>query len=590
MRRKKIVWHFFPYYLLIIVLSLAGVYWYAMGSIKQFYLEQSVADLKAKITIIQEKYSELLNGNDQHTIDNLCKDLGKKVQTRFTVIDSSGKVIGDTDKDPATMDNHSDRPEIVDAMSSNKGVSIRYSFTLHEKMIYVVAPLIKNNKFIGFLRASQSETLIDKTIDTIRFKFIVSGLIIIFLASIIIFFLYRKFNAVLMEIKAAAERFAQGDLESRLRVFDTDEIGNLAEALNRMAAQLNDRIFSLIRQRNEMEAVLSSMVEGVYAVDTHERFIRMNEAAGTILGVTPANVQGKSIQEVIKNSDLHKFVKRTLSCNEPVEDEVSLEYNTDERFLQVHGTVLRNEQGNSTGALIVLNDITQMRRLENIRREFVANVSHELKTPITSIKGSVETLLDGALLNPEDARRFLDIIARHTERLNAIIDDLLSLSRIELEVKKSDIQFREVAIKEVLQSAIQACENKAQSKSITTELNCREDIRAKINSSLLEQAVVNLLDNAVKYSESGQSIQVNVERTQAEVVIYVIDHGCGIEREHLPRLFERFYRVDKGRSRDLGGTGLGLSIVKHVVAAHHGTVKVEGTQGRGSTFSIHLPV
>ena len=241
------------------------------------------------------------------------------------------------------------------------------------------------------------------------------------------------------------------------------------------------------------------------------------------------------------------------------------------------------------GAVIVLHDITRIRQLEEVRRDFVANVSHELKTPITSIKGFVETLLEGVVKDPVQIRRFLNIIAKHSERLDAIIDDLLALSRLEEDDEKRKLSFEEHHLKPVLASAIELSKVKAEQKNITVELVCSEETTAKINSALIEQAVINLVDNAVKYSQENSTVTVNAQKKLNEIVITVTDHGCGIEKKHLSRIFERFYVVDKARSRKLGGTGLGLAIVKHISGVHGGYVTVESQVGHGSTFTIHLP-
>ena len=291
---------------------------------------------------------------------------------------------------------------------------------------------------------------------------------------------------------------------------------------------------------------------------------------------------------MVRNVVLHEFVRNTLSSQKPVEKDIVL-YTGGERFIDGHGTVLRDALGKQMGALIVLNDVTRIRRLENVRREFVANVSHEIKTPITAIKGFVETLRDGAVKNPEDAERFLGIIENHAERLEAIIEDLLSLSRIEREAERGKIALVEGRVQDVVQMAVQVCEMSARAKEIKIKCSCDKDIVSKINAPLLEQAIVNLLDNAIKYSAVGSTIRVEASQTAEEIKIDVRDQGCGIEEEHLPRLFERFYRVDKARSRQLGGTGLGLAIVKHITQAHGGQVSVESVPGKGSTFSIRLP-
>jgi two-component system phosphate regulon sensor histidine kinase PhoR len=330
------------------------------------------------------------------------------------------------------------------------------------------------------------------------------------------------------------------------------------------------------------------MVEGVFGVDMEERLIGLNLAAARILGCDPSQAQGRSIQEVLRHSDLQRFVQHALSSDEPVEKDITL-FTEEESILWGIGTPLRDGKKKRIGALIVLNDVTRLRKLENIRRDFVANVSHEIKTPITAIKGFVETLRDGAAKNPEDGERFLSIIQKHVDRLEALVEDLLSLSRIEKEGEREEIVLKERAIREVLAGAIQLCDARASAKNIVLELTCDEDLKGEINPALLEQAVVNLIDNAIKYSDPGKRVHVEARAENKGLLIRVQDHGCGIEKKHLDRLFERFYRVDKARSRKLGGTGLGLAIVKHIIQAHGGNVSVESQPGQGSTFSLHLP-
>jgi two-component system, OmpR family, phosphate regulon sensor histidine kinase PhoR len=305
-----------------------------------------------------------------------------------------------------------------------------------------------------------------------------------------------------------------------------------------------------------------------------------------MLGVDYVASQDRSIKEVVRDPQLQSFITRTIFARGPVEAEVVLHQG--EQIIRAHGTFLKDTQGTDIGFLIVLHDVTHLRRLEMTRRDFVANVSHELKTPITSIKGFVETLLAGALQEPEHAENFLRIIARQTDRLNEIIDDLLSLSRIERDTEQGRVFLSTGRLKGVMQSAIQVCEAKAEAKNTTGSLDCPEELRAQISAPLLEQALVNLIDNAVKYSPTGSAVEVAAQRDSGEVAVRVRDQGVGIEKSQLSRIFERFYRVDAGRSRKIGGTGLGLAIVKHIAQAHGGRVTVDSTPGQGSVFSLYL--
>jgi two-component system phosphate regulon sensor histidine kinase PhoR len=587
-RKKRLLWHLYPSFLLITIISLVAVTWYASRSLRDFFLKQTASDLQARAHLFEKQILKYLDPLDKKGIDPLCKEVGKRASTRFTVILPSGKVVGDSEEDPARMDTHIDRPEFIQALHSSLGVSTRYSRTLEKNMMYVGIPVRRNGRILAVVRASIPVTAIDSVIRNIQNKIALGGLIIAVFAAILSLVLSRRITRPIEQIKMTAESIARGDFQVRAPVDQSDEIGGLSEAMNEMAAQLRERIDTIMRQRNEIEVMLSSMTEGVIAVDAEEHIISMNHAAGEMLSCSLAQVQGRSIQESVRNTVLQRFVTEALGSEEPVEKDIVL-YSDGERILNGHGTILRDADGNRVGALIVLNDVTRLWQLENIRREFVSNVSHEIKTPITAIKGFVETLRNGAIKNPEDAEHFLGIIDKHVDRLDAITEDLLSLSRIEKESEKREIILHEGPIRDVLQTAVQLCEIKASPKKILIELSCSEKLTMKINAPLLEQAIVNLLDNAIKYSDERGIVQVKATQTEAEIIISVRDQGCGIDKEHLERLFERFYRVDKARSRQMGGTGLGLAIVKHIAQAHGGHVDVTSLPGKGSTFRLHLP-
>lgn len=587
-KRKKLLWRLYLSYLLIILISLLAIGWYTFSSVKGFHIKNLAKDLEARAHLVADLMAERYGPEDAPRVDALCKSIGIKIGTRFTVILPSGLVIADSRKNPKTMDNHADRLEIRQAISGQVGITTHYSHTLQKEMMYVAIPAATDGEVFAVVRASMPVPAIAQSLRSIYSEIALGGLVIALLAAALAFLVAQWINKPLINMKKGAERYAQGNLTYRLQVPDLEETGALAEAMNLMASQLDERIRTITRQRNELEAVLASMVEAVLMVDADQRIIRFNKAAGDLFRVNPDEAEGRNIQDIFRNVDLYRFIKKVFDADKPQEGDLVF-HNGEDRYLQVHGTFIKDAQGIILGALVVLNDITHLKKLENIRRDFVANVSHELKTPITSIKGFVETLKDGAISDPDNAERFLDIIARQSDRLNSIIEDLLALSRIEQDEETGLIAPEEGRVLDVLESAILACQSKSLEKNIKVELDRDPEIRVRINQPLLEQAIVNLIDNAIKYSEAGSVVKIEARKADGELLIQVIDSGCGIPAEHLPRLFERFYRVDKARSRKMGGTGLGLAIVKHIVNAHGGRLAVQSTPGKGSIFSIYLP-
>ncbi len=392
----------------------------------------------------------------------------------------------------------------------------------------------------------------------------------------------------LVEMRTAAQRYAAGDLEYRFSVTEPEEVGAIAEALNSMAVELKARIATMQRQRGELEAILWSMSEGVVVLDAASRVRSVNTAAAKLAGTTPQEATGRSLLDVFRSAELAEIADEAAVTDEPVERNITL-YLDEPRIIQVHGSALHSATDPRPGTLLVLHDITRLKRLEDIRRDFVANVSHELKTPITTIKGFIETLLDGAHEEPEQARRFLQIVKQNADRLHAIIEDLLSLSR--LEQADAEIPRARTDLSRIAKRVAEACARAAEEKGITIGHEYAAPTVAFVSSSLIEQALVNLVDNAVKYSEPGAEVTIRIGAAgEGRIEIAVADTGPGIVPTALPRIFERFYRIDRARSRAMGGTGLGLAIVKHIALAHGGTVDVQSTVGQGSTFSLTLPI
>jgi two-component system phosphate regulon sensor histidine kinase PhoR len=588
MPRRRLIWHIFSSYVLVTLVGLAAITAYTTRSLGNFHMAHVGRDLEARARLMADTVRVAVSANDAPQMQALVTQLGEKSSSRVTVILPSGKVVADSQESPERMDNHANRPEIIQAMAGDVGHAVRFSQTLQRDLMYVAVPINESERLIAVLRTALPLTRIQAALWSDRADIVLGAAVIALLAVAMSWFVARQISRPLELLKQGAELFAQGDFKHKLRTIGSDEIAGLARAMNQMAEQLDERIRTIINQGNQQKAVLSSMIEGVIAVDANQCVISMNQSAGRMLGINVSEAQGKSIESVVRNAALQQFIARALDSHAPIENECVL-YAPEEQVVQLHGTVLRDTRGNALGAVIVLNDVTRLRRLEQVRQDFVANVSHELRTPITSIKGFVETLLDGALDKPKDARRFLEIVAKQADRLMAILEDLLALSRIEAGTSRKEVRLEPSNLLEIIEAAVALCRPKAAAKGIQITVDCPDTLQVRVNPPLLEQAIANLVDNAVKYSGSNESVCVAAEQVGEEVILRVQDRGVGIPHEHLPRLFERFYRVDKARSRSLGGTGLGLSIVKHIASAHGGQVRVESTPGHGSTFSIHLP-
>lgn len=487
---------------------------------------------------------------------------------------------------------------------AGKGVS-----PLHQIRVFrLLYPIEREGRVIAQIQVALPLRLIYQSIIGYTVPLMLFSLVLFLLAAAYILYGIRALHRPIVKIIDAAERFSLGELDYPLSVEEPEELYQLSKILNGMAARIADRLAAITQQRNEFEAMLEGMVESVIVLDPGLSILEVNRAAAILASRTKKSIIGRRLIEIFRNSRLQQLAEELRTSGEHLEIEIpfSAYAPTDEaghhgagqlRYLQVHGSVIRpqNEKGEQDEKergqrlILVMHDITRIREVEQIRKDFVANVSHELKTPITSIKGFVETLLDGAIEDRQTAVHFLEIIRRQSDQLNAVIEDLLSLSR--LEATGSQLEIKEQRLSPILVSAVESCRPQAEEKSIDLILTNADFLLCRGNSVLLEQALINLIENAVKYSEAGTKVWIHAGRDQesGEIQIGVKDQGPGIPEEDLPRIFERFYRVDKARSREMGGTGLGLSIVKHIVLCHNGRVSVESEYGRGSTFTLILP-
>lgn len=581
-RPHTLTWHILVPFLAIIVLALALITAYSSRALREKFHERTAEDLADRARLLQDDVAALLIAGDAQAIQAYCERTGAASHMRVTIIAPDGTVLGDTLERPAGMENHRDREEVVTALRQGTGRSVRYSPSLGHRRMYVAIAVGD----LGVLRTSHSLESVDQATTLVLRQIAGGGILLAVLAGLVSFGVARRIGTSLQQMQAGAERLAEGQLDTRLDIDSDDvELVSLAESFNAMADQLTDRIRTIENQRNELTSVLGSMVEGVLAVDQDEVVFGWNQASGTLLGVAAEQAMGRSIQEVVRHPELIAMTRAALAGDAPVEGDIVLSRGQ-ERHLQVHATGLRGGDGQRLGALLVLNDVTRLHRLETVRRDFVANVSHELRTPITSIKGFVETLRENPPADPAETARFLAIVDRQAGRLQAIIDDLLILSRLEQE---TGLTRTEVNFQALLAEAIDQCTARAGEESPGVTIDCAAGLTARVNGHLVEQAVINLVGNALKHSGATEPIVVRARAEDDAVVLDVTDQGRGIGPEHLPRVFERFYRVDRARSRTLGGTGLGLAIVKHIAQAHGGEVRVRSEVGRGTTFTVVLP-
>lgn len=521
--------------------------------------------------------------------EHLAQDLGRKLGLRITLITPQGVVVGDSEvgrDDLELLENHARRPEIMAAMASGQGNSIRYSSTLGVDLLYV-AGLVGDPTQPGLVvRLALPLSDLNRTLAEVRRLVLGAMLLGVLLSVGVAFFMARGVSRPLKDLTRTAMVIASGDLSPRVRRYPRHEVGDLGRAFDQMADTLQQKIEDITAAHDRQEGILSAMVEGVMLVDSDGRILLVNQALMRLLDLTRDPV-GMTPSEMVRNHDLQEAVGAVLAGEAYQAREIRT-LGANPRHLEVHVARLAGDSPQAGGAVAVFHDISERKRVEKMRRDFVANVSHELRTPLTAIRGSAETLLDGALESPQYARRFVEMIERHTQRLQRLVGDLLELAR--LESGQAPPQKETVEAAELADAVLATFSDLAVGKGLElTRSLPREGLKLWGDRRQLEQAVMNLVDNAVKYTPPGGKVGLSFRTGEGGSVIAVSDTGPGIAAEHLPRLFERFYRVDKDRSREMGGTGLGLAIVKHIIQAHGGALEVDSQPGRGSEFRLILP-
>ena len=586
---KRLFWQIFAPFVLIYAFSLIVFLQFYSGAMEGFYLNHLERDLRVRAELVQLKLesADFLDPLNLEKLDEFCRKMNQLTGCRITVIDRNGKVLTDTAVNTEYLVNHSKRPEIREAYQGRIGSRVRFSSSINRQMIYAAAP-IRIRGMIPFvfrlsLPTRESNLIIWLATRPVFFF----SLLAVVLSGIVTLVVAARINKVVGELQNEARKIAEGDFSRKLPLSE-GPAGELTRSLSIMTESLKSLLLDTIHRKNESDAILATMADGIVAIDPDATILNINEAAVALLHA-PVNPVGRTFHEVVRNSAIQEFAGKVLKNQESLCEEFIL-YNDEELYLRISGSPLRNFDGSLLGALIVLTDITEIRKLENLRRDFVANVSHEIRTPLTAILGSVESLEEGALDDPRMTQRFMGIIKKHGARLNALVEDLLCLSSIEKENAQQEFALTEAALQDVINSAADLCRHNANTKEVKLKIDCPEDLNVNLDRHRFEQVLVNLIDNAVKYSNEKGIVEIQAAKRNSKLVLSVKDYGCGIAKEHLNRLFERFYRVDKARSRKLGGTGLGLAIVKHIVQMHKGRISVDSAPGQGSTFTITMPL
>jgi len=572
-------------YIVFAPLLLISLELYLSKEIKQNYLNNLKENLLIQANIIQETIPESFSGN----LDDFCKHYKKITGARVTLIDSDGKVIGDSDEPSEHMENHADRPEIKEANISGTGSSIRFSHTLNHDQFYFA--LLINDGQKKYLRLSMPLNEIIKSVNEIRYRIISVSLLISFIALMVGLIQTRKVTKTIEEIAEFSKDVAEGNFKRRLFLNAKDELGQLGMNISKMAEELHKRLKQSEDEKKKVEAIIHNLSDGLVFADLKGKIMMHNNSIKELFGIN-STIEGKTLLEAFRKPELMEMIDIVADKDDRISKELAIS-SPKELFIVATASPFHSfeDPRKLSGVVLTFHDITRLRKLEEVRKDFVANVSHEIKTPITAIQGFAETLLDGAIDDRENARKFLETIKANSERLNCLVNDLLTLSGIELgdiAIKKTDVN-----LVDIINHVIETLSEKANSKGLYLKQEISSDIiNIKADRDRLIQILMNLVDNGIKFTNSGgiiikiqhsKSIQDEAKRYPE---IIVEDTGIGIPSKYLSRLGERFYRVDKARSRELGGTGLGLAIVKHLVKAHGWEMRIESIEGQGTKVHI----
>ena len=580
--KPKLFSFLFPAFLFITLWNILIIGWNSYSTISEFNQNQTEENLKTQVKLFSQVIE---NVTDPATLQRLCEEASQFSSVRFSIFTPKGQLIADSQIDFLQSKLDLKFPEVELAMETGLGTSVRKLSQSSQSMTFVA---FYNPNKLFLVRTGLAQKLIHQSSMSYFERIFFSTIISFFISLILAYFVSRKITSPIYKLTKDAKRYAKRELKGFRQEQYWDEFESLSDSMSKMAREIDLQIHSITLQKQESEAVLASMTEGVIALDTDSKLLSANQSAQDILQFKSKPLINHSFFDVVISNTLQSLVNRTRQFPEPLVEDFQLGQEDEYRIIEFHGSELKDLQGKAIGTLIVLHDVTQLRQFEQMRRDFVANVSHELRTPITSIQGFIETLLDDDI-DAKDSRHFLGIVERQTKRLSSIIEDLLHLSRLDQMLDSNAIVKDWHKVQTLFQSADETCQSIAHSKNISLVFDHHQSVEVYMNIGLFEQALVNLINNAIKYSPENTRVSVRLQASDNGIKIIVQDQGPGIAIKHQNRLFERFFRVDKSRSRNDGGTGLGLAIVKHIARLHDSQAGVKSQLANGSNFYILLP-
>jgi two-component system, OmpR family, phosphate regulon sensor histidine kinase PhoR len=589
--QNSLVVKFFLSYLAVVTLLFTSFYLYSSTVVRDFYVSSLGERLELEARLIAKALPSI---SDSREFDLLCRNLANVLVTRITIVGADGRVLCDSVEASVTMENHRWRPEVIEALKTGSGSSFRYSTTTGEELFYR-AFLQDEGESQRIVRLAIALDEVQAVTNSLRRSLFLGFLVASAVGLLLAFAFSRRLSRRVKRLVEFSGQVAEGVFpQNFFGKSGRDEIHRLERHLNDMSEKIRQNVQQVIAEKEKANSILRGMMEGVLVIDPKGRVLVINEQAQNMFNLSPdRDIRGASILELSRHPEMKKLIEQILVfdfTSERYSRQVELH---EGRWFRVNAVSLRNNQSSTYGSILVFHDITEVKQLERMRSDFVANVSHELRTPLTAIRGYAETLCQTPPDDPADAQHFLSIIEKHAERLSRLTEDLLTLS--DLESGKIEIDFNPVDIKRVVQSVSEVFSDAANKKQVTLEQVIEQGLPAVMGDvDRLQQLLINLVDNAVKYSPVNGTVTVKAQRITINssidaVELSVIDTGTGIPEHAIPRLTERFYRVDKARSRELGGTGLGLAIVKHIAQAHGAQLKIESALHKGTMVSVLLP-